>query len=313
MGVMDSWGKAVPNAALGQAVPFESLRVFGNPGASLQTAYELGEDARNAGIDGEQRVARELERLAAMYPNTYVFHSMKLPGHTGDIDHIVVQGRKVMLVDSKNWRSNSTYEVYRTDEDGDYILRDGTDFAGGEIHLRRQIEEWQREFRRDNLRVGGTLVVANDTSTAIVSINAPYYFLNMSGLEDVFARVFTRNEVPPMDSALLNRMLSMVDTVDGPELLHPNFKSARATKPETAKETKLLIGWAIFNWTVMWFFFPIAGLSSIALLVVAHRQRAKVVQENRGGKLALTAVLIWTYLHLAIWVPYTLLSVLHVL
>jgi hypothetical protein len=292
----------------GQVIPFDNLRVFGTPGASLVTAYDLDSGARDAGIQGEQRVAQELERLAAQYPNMYVFHSVKLPGRIGDIDHLVVQGDKMMLVDSKNWKGNAAYNVYASDEDGDRITRDGSDFVGGEIHLRRQIEDWQREFRRDNLRVGATLVMANRTSTAAVSINTPYFFANISGLENVFARTFNQAEVPPMQPMLLNRMLSMVDTMGGPVMLHPSFASARVVHQSSTTGTKLLIGWSVFNWTVMWLLFVIAGLSAIPLLIVTHRHRAKVKRENLGGSGLLTAVLVWTYLQIALWVPFVIFA-----
>lgn len=292
----------------GNLVSFDDLRIFGTPGASLVTAYELDESARNAGIDGERRVAQELERLAALYPNMYVFHSVKLPGHTGDIDHLVVQGDKMMLVDSKNWKGNAAYNVYHSDDDGDHITRDGNDFLGGEIHLPRQMEEWQREFRHANLRVTATLVMANRTATAAVSINTPYVFANIIGLEQTFAQVFYQAAVPPMHPVLLNRMLSMVDTIGGPMMLHPSFASARAVKPPTTTGTKLLIGWSVFNWTVLWLLFVIAGVSAIPLLIVTHRHKAKVRREGLGGGGLLTAVLVWTYLQIALWIPFVIFA-----
>jgi hypothetical protein len=309
-------GTATPDAVYdseGNLVPFDALRVFGTPGASLFTAYDLDEGARDAGIRGEQKVAQELERLAALYPNMYVFHSVKLPGQIGDIDHLVVQGDKMMLVDSKNWKGNAAYNVYHSDEDGDYITRDGNNFVGGEIHLRRQMNDWQREFRHANLRVSATLVMANRTSTAAVSINTPYVFANIIGLEQTFAQVFYQAAVPPMQPVLLNRMLSLVDTIGGPVMLHPSFTSARAVRQPSTTGTKLLIGWSVFNWTVMWLLFVIAGLSAIPLLIVTHRHLAKVKRENLGGKGLLTAVLVWTYLQIALWVPFVIFAGLNFL
>jgi hypothetical protein len=293
----------------GNVVPFDSLRVFGTPGASLVTAYDLDEGARSAGIDGEQRVAVELERLAALFPNMYVFHSVKLPGQIGDIDHLVVQGDKMMLVDSKNWKSDAAYHVYAADEGGDHISRDGVDFTGGEIHLRRQMSDWQHEFRLAHLKVNATLVIANRRSTVSESVNAPYSIANIGGLEQIFANVFYQAAVPPMHPALLNRVLSMVDTIGGPVMLHPSFASARAVRPPTTTGTKLLVGWSVFNWTVMWLLFVIAGLSAVPLLIVTHRHRAKVRRENLGGSGLLTAVLVWTYLQLALWVPFAIFTV----
>lgn len=291
----------------GNAVPLSELRVFGRPGASLETAHNLDADARQAGIAGEQRVAAELELLAAFYPNMYIFHSVKLPGRTGDIDHVVIQGDRMMLIDSKNWRGDSAYHVYASTQDADYVSRDGENFPGGEHHLRRQTSEWQAEFSNTHLRVDAALVIANRTATVSEVVNAPYTIANIDGLALIFGNTFYQAGVPPMHPELLNRMLSMVQ---GIEVQLPAVAPASAPVARvTTTKTKLLVGWSIFNWTVMWLLFVIVGFSAIPLLITTHLHKVKVRRENLGGSGLLSTVLVFTYIQLAAWLAFVVYAI----
>jgi hypothetical protein len=289
----------VPQTPEDDGIPFYEKRVFGTPGASLYDAYALDWDARQAGIDGEVRVGEELERLAALYPNTYVFHSVKLPGKVGDIDHLVIQGNKMLLVDSKNWKHDASYHIYHSTFDADFLTRDGEEFKGGEIHLTRQIAEWQVEFMDSTLDVQAVLVIANRKSSVSESINAPYSLANISGLATVFGNVLTSDEVAPLHPLLLNRVVSMVQQV-GVAAVPTMSAPARVRQPAT-KATKWLVGWSFFNYTVMMLLFPLAGISAIPLLVVTYRHQAFVKANQLGGGGLLTAVLVFTYILLVGW------------
>jgi hypothetical protein len=283
-------------------VPFYEQRVFGTPGASLYTADNLGAEARQAGIEGEQRVAQELERLANLYPNTYIFHSVKLPGKVGDIDHLVIQGNKMLLVDSKNWKHDASYHIFHSTFEADYITRDGEEFLGGEIHLTRQIAEWQVEFMDSSLDVQGVLVIANRKSSVSESINSPYSFANISGLATVFANTFTTEEVSPLHPVLLNRVAAMVQNLGYANTapMMPVAARPQVRKPVTTG-TKWMVAWSFFNYTIMLLLFPLAGFSAIPLLIVTHRHKAYVNAKGLGGDGWLTAVLVFTYILLVGW------------
>lgn len=289
-------------------IPFHERRVFGTPGAALYTAHNLGEDARRAGVQGETRVARELERLAKQYPNTYVFHSVKLPGKLGDIDHLVVQGSRMLLVDSKNWKHDATYHIYHSTFEADYVSRDGVEFAGGEIHLTRQIAEWQIEFMDSPVDVHGVLVIANRQSLVSESINSPYTFANIDGLAVTFQNLFSaETAVPPMHPMLLNRILPMVQQVHTPSFtpqpipVGGQYYPVRQVKKPSTTATKWFVAWSIFNYTVMMILFPLAGLSAIPLLIAAHRHKTYVKEKGLGGQGLLTTVLVFTYILFAGW------------
>lgn len=295
-------------------VPSPEQRVFGTPGASLHTAYNLDPEARQAGIDGEVRVAQALERLSTLYPNTYIFHSVKLPGKLGDIDHIVVQGNRMLLVDSKNWKHDATYHIYHSTFEADYISRNGEEFAGGEIHLTRQIAEWQIEFMDSSVDVQAVLVIANNTSTVSESINAPYTLANIEGLPIVFESLFNADGAAPLHPTLMQRLLSMVQSVNptptqmmpqtAPRMQNPapiQMQTSAPLRLPATTTTKWLVGWSFFNYTVMMLLFPLAGISVLPLLFMTHRHKAFVQENGLGGSGLLSGVLAFSYILLTGW------------
>jgi hypothetical protein len=87
--------------------------MFGTPGARLQQAAARGQVSHqqaNAGIAGEQASASLLQTVLAM-PGAKLLHSLPWPGRPkADVDHAVVCGRAVALIDSKLWQAG-TYDV----------------------------------------------------------------------------------------------------------------------------------------------------------------------------------------------------------
>lgn len=73
--------------------------VYGTPGGSLTGHAE----ADRIGAAGEQRVAGHLNRLASKYP-VAVLHDLDIPGSAANIDHAVVYGDRVLILDSKVWK-----------------------------------------------------------------------------------------------------------------------------------------------------------------------------------------------------------------
>ena len=156
-------------------------RVFGVPGASLQSA-NLAPEAVAAGIRGEQNVGGLLEQWAAKDGNTYIFHSVQLPDGYGDIDHVVVRNGTVILVDSKMWKFGKAYDIFARNEVADYVSADGENFAGGDIHMDTQLYRFRSYYPQ--WAVGGILTVAHDRSTALTrSFETGYVFTDTRELE----------------------------------------------------------------------------------------------------------------------------------
>ena len=281
--------------------PDPSQRVFGAPGASLHHTG-LNEDAINAGIAGEEKTAAELERLASTYPNTYVFHSVKLPGHLGDMDHIVVQGRQALLVDSKNWRTNATYELVDIQESEDLILRDGEPFPGGEIHLRRQLVDWQLLFMNSDVNMNAVLVLAHKNTPVIQHVETGYDFTNLNGLADVFAAHFNFLHAAPLSDDMLSFYADMVQDPDfDPNDARYYIAPEIIVKPKMATSAKWLVVWSFLNYILMPLVLPVAALSTIPLIFLAHRAKRIAAAKGFGGQSILSATLAFSYVLLAVW------------
>lgn len=288
-----------------------SQRVFGQPGASLHHANIDDIDALQAGIRGEQKVAAELEKLAAQYPNTYVFHSIKRPGSIGDMDHVIVQENRALLIDTKNWRQNATYALALVEEDneGDIILRDGEVFPGGSIKLRRQLVDWQMLFIQSDVTMHAALVIANTNSVVEQHVETGYDFMNITGLKNLFSNVFNAEEAAPLSDEMLRYYANLVQNpnFDPNDLenyiaVYPAaaYYKTPVKRPATTM-SKWLVAWSVLNYILMPIVFPVAGLSAIPLIFITHRHKATIRQQQLGGKGLLTAVLIFSYFLLAIW------------
>lgn len=80
--------------------------VVGSAGSSLAGAAQFGELGR-VGAVGEQRTARLLAKMAMLPGGPTVIHDVKIPipGFSANIDHVVVSGRDITLLDSKVWKA----------------------------------------------------------------------------------------------------------------------------------------------------------------------------------------------------------------
>lgn len=90
-----------PTPTVGYASVNLYEQVHGVAGATLGGSTMFGE-AGVVGAQGEARMGALLNELAKL-PGTHIFHSVGFPGSVADIDHIVVRGNHVALIDSKIW------------------------------------------------------------------------------------------------------------------------------------------------------------------------------------------------------------------
>ena len=82
-------------------------RVIGQAGFGLRdAAWAASQGAAQAGAKGEARTADLLGRLAARPGGPTVLHDLAIPipGFTANIDHALVYGNRVLLIDTKWWR-----------------------------------------------------------------------------------------------------------------------------------------------------------------------------------------------------------------
>jgi hypothetical protein len=84
-------------------------RIYGTPGGGLVKADWLAASAKGAakiGRNGEIATATLLNKYAAMDGGVSVMHDLKVPSakYKANIDHIVVSGRTVHVIDAKVWK-----------------------------------------------------------------------------------------------------------------------------------------------------------------------------------------------------------------
>lgn len=123
---------------VGLATREESLRsTWGVAGGHVARNKAFG-TAGQVGAEGEVKVGQALRSLTDRYPFVRVFHGVRFtPGKEGpDIDHVVLVGNKVFFVDAKNWLVSSY--TWAAGE----VLRQGTSFAGGDVHMDAAMEKW---------------------------------------------------------------------------------------------------------------------------------------------------------------------------
>jgi hypothetical protein len=82
---------------------------YGRPGGSAADggtgpdAWTTAARARQ-GRDGERAAAAALAAALLTDPHAYVFHDLVVPGRPENLDHVVVRGRRVLIVDAKRWQ-----------------------------------------------------------------------------------------------------------------------------------------------------------------------------------------------------------------
>lgn len=88
---------------------------YGNPGGSLADTYGAAGDA---GKYGEMRTAEVLSGFAS---RCVVVHDVIVPGLSANLDHIVISGSRVLILDSKAWRDGFYHRL------SDAVMRRGHD------------------------------------------------------------------------------------------------------------------------------------------------------------------------------------------
>ncbi|MBK1788263.1 J domain-containing protein [Prauserella cavernicola] len=109
------------------------------------------------GQDDDQIVERLTADLLSRYltrlPGVRIFHGLAWPGSVfADVDHAVLCGRRLVLVESKRWLPGH----YDTDETGT-LRRNGQRFRGGGSRLAESVEEF--EILLPGVEVRGALVL----------------------------------------------------------------------------------------------------------------------------------------------------------
>jgi len=122
------------------ASEFGRTKVFGQPGTEADQW-------------GERLTAELLDRYLTRLPGAHVFHGLAWPGSVfADIDHAVLCGRRLVLIESKMWLPGH----YAADDDGT-LWRDDRRFRGGATRLLDAIDAYRELL--PGVEIRGALIV----------------------------------------------------------------------------------------------------------------------------------------------------------
>lgn len=141
-----------------------------------------GSNADTLGV-GEKMTASLLEEVARI-PGTRVFHNLVFPGSdTGGVDHAIINGNKIILVDSKIWPGGH----YSWGKLEGFIQ----DSNGGvrNTHLSDAVHAYRQEL--PEAQVQGVLVIHSNDGRTIVCENGDNPFIQMGGANDALWTIGT--------------------------------------------------------------------------------------------------------------------------
>lgn len=158
----------------------EGKRYFGKAGVSLKNQlndpkykdFEIDRKLVSLGIEGEEKTSRILRQWIMDKPNVVLIDSISLPDESrevleeeggldlGDTDHVLVIGDRIVIIDSKNWKSRASYKV---NPDGS-ILRNKKAFPGNKPRMNQCKYLWSNYFKEYELSEIEAYICIADTS-----------------------------------------------------------------------------------------------------------------------------------------------------
>lgn len=176
--------------------------VYGKAGTGLQdTSWAVNADVARAGAVAEERMQGLLDSFRQQ---AAVFHDLRIPikGFRANIDHVIVSGRHVLVIDTKNWQPGFYWSlggvnrrgltrVKHTEKDQAWVQRALTSFlagTGATVHTPLVAVFPSRAGRANTtfMRVPGATVVPAETITHRVE-----RFIGVKPSDDAITRKLT--------------------------------------------------------------------------------------------------------------------------
>ena len=217
----------VPVAPVGQGTPYGTgaplpnwydqwMRTVGSPGAGLADSG-FGDDQISLGVRGEKATAEILSRVQARHPTTVVGHSLRVHRDTeADLDHLLVVGNHLVIIDSKMWRSNRRYMLTHDSFDNADVISVGRP-DGDYDDDRHTAMPWMLEQMRQAFPgyfISGLICIHGTSEAAMrsqsIGVGSPStanLSLILAGdLESRLDDLASQAETMPTDSAVLTHL-----------------------------------------------------------------------------------------------------------
>lgn len=168
-------------------------RYFGSSGAYMtHQAFNpdyveregANKEAAKEYLDGERDTTFLLKKWIKDKPGVVLIDSVKVPfveaeeldTETGviegyDVDHVLVVGNEIILIDTKRWKRKKTYGVY---DDGSALMSNKA-FPGNRIYMSEYIQNWLDYLDEDACITG--LVCINQEEVTVIR-NKNWYINN---------------------------------------------------------------------------------------------------------------------------------------
>ena len=90
------------------------MSIYGRGGASASQggAWAKNDKVAKIGAAGEKKVAKALEPYFSSPSSAALFHDLAVPGRDANIDHLIVSGKDVLLVDTKVWAPGIYFTIF---------------------------------------------------------------------------------------------------------------------------------------------------------------------------------------------------------
>lgn len=164
----------------------DNRRYFGKAAASLQNQiddpkykeYNVNAKVIGIGISGEKKTSLTLREWINDKPEIVLVDSISLPINSmepeeddegqldlGDTDHLLIIGNNLVIIDSKNWKAKTTYNV---DAEKHEILRGKKSFKGGRPRIQECRRLWLSYYEDLGIENVYTFVCISDEEVNIV-------------------------------------------------------------------------------------------------------------------------------------------------
>lgn len=154
----------------------KNSRVWGIAGNLSDATEVFGAQAVALGSAGEKFTAELMEQLLRI-PGTRIFHGLQYPGSlNADVDHAIVNGNKIVFVDSKLWKAGD----YSWGWDGVILRRNGEEKTTIDTAFHNAVQGFHRKMTgvqiRSNILIhsaSGKPVNIDNSNTEKASGGAP--------------------------------------------------------------------------------------------------------------------------------------------
>lgn len=136
---------------------------WGKPGQLDDALGKFTERNIALGATGEKMTAELMNNLM-LIPGTRILHGLRFPGsENADVDHAIINGNKIVLVDSKMWSGGSYHWGY----DGMIVRSNGTTSTDLHTNFPYAVAEYQKDIPEAHIR-GRILIHSNNGKPVVV-------------------------------------------------------------------------------------------------------------------------------------------------